>query len=76
MLFATTPTPRTAAASSGSLRAGHQWDYPNAWAPLVHMLVEGCAGFGGAEGGALAADVVGARAGARKTRTPQLYSCD
>ena len=36
---------------------GHQWDFPNAWAPLVHMLVEGCAGWGGDEGKALAADV-------------------
>tara|TARA_B110000977_G_scaffold142731_3_gene181229 strand:+ start:40094 stop:42256 length:2163 start_codon:yes stop_codon:yes gene_type:complete len=31
-------------------RTGHQWDYPNAWAPLVHMLVEGCDLFGGDEG--------------------------
>jgi alpha,alpha-trehalase len=31
-------------------RTGHQWDFPNAWAPLVHMLVEGCDGFGGDEG--------------------------
>ena len=36
---------------------GHQWDFPNAWAPLVHMLVEGCTAFGGNEGRALASSV-------------------
>ena len=36
---------------------GHQWDFPNAWAPLVHMLVEGRAEYGGAEGEALAQSV-------------------
>jgi len=36
---------------------GHQWDYPNAWAPLVHALCEGCDAFGGDAGGKLARDV-------------------
>ena len=35
-------------------RTGHQWDFPNAWAPLVHMVVEGCHSFGGEEGRVLA----------------------
>ena len=35
-------------------RTGHQWDFPNAWAPLVHMVVEGCHVFGGEEGRVLA----------------------
>ena len=35
-------------------RTGHQWDFPNAWAPLVHMVAEGaiCSGGGGAGAGA------------------------
>ena len=36
---------------------GHQWDYPNAWAPLVHAIVEGLDACCGAEGAALARDV-------------------
>ena len=32
---------------------GHQWDWPNAWAPLQEMLIEGCENAGG-EGHALA----------------------
>ena len=66
-------TAATAAAAVASLRdsglvlpggvatslahTGHQWDFPNAWAPLVHMLAEGCDAFGGAEGRALARGV-------------------
>ena len=36
---------------------GHQWDFPNAWAPLVHALCEGCDAFGGDAGGQLAREV-------------------
>ena len=36
---------------------GHQWDYPNAWAPLVHALCEGCDAFGGDAGRKLAREV-------------------
>ena len=36
---------------------GHQWDYPNAWAPLVHSLCDGCERYGGVKGAALARDV-------------------
>eukprot|EP00959_Pyramimonas_sp_CCMP1952_P119318 2494515-Pyramimonas_sp.AAC.1 len=25
------------------VKSGHQWDFPNAWPPLQHMLVEGLA---------------------------------
>ncbi|KAF6257659.1 trehalase-domain-containing protein [Scenedesmus sp. NREL 46B-D3] len=33
---------------------GQQWDYPNGWPPLQHMLVEGASMYGGAEGDAFA----------------------
>jgi len=29
---------------------GCQWDYPNAWPPLQHMLAEGCAAYGASDG--------------------------
>jgi alpha,alpha-trehalase len=40
--------------ASSLRRTGHQWDFPNAWAPLVHALVEGCHLYGGDEGKAFA----------------------
>ncbi len=36
---------------------GQQWDAPNAWAPLQHMLIMGLRGSGTPEGEALAADI-------------------
>jgi alpha,alpha-trehalase len=36
---------------------GHQWDYPNAWAPLVHSICDGCERYGGVKGAAVARDV-------------------
>ena len=39
---------------------GEQWDAPNAWPPLQHMLISGLRGSGVAEGEALAASVASA----------------
>ena len=39
------------------LQTGHQWDFPNSWAPLVHMVVEGCHVFGGEGGRVLAREI-------------------
>ncbi len=36
---------------------GHQWDAPNAWPPLQHMLIEGLSRCGVAEGQRLAQDI-------------------
>ncbi|GFH23877.1 trehalase [Haematococcus lacustris] len=33
--------------------SGQQWDGPNCWPPLLHCLVEGCAGSGGQGSGQL-----------------------
>jgi alpha,alpha-trehalase len=33
---------------------GQQWDYPNGWPPLQHMLIEGASNYGGAPGGEFA----------------------
>ena len=41
-----------------SLRfTGHQWDYPNAWAPLVHVVVEGCREYCGEPGRRFAREI-------------------
>jgi alpha,alpha-trehalase len=40
--------------------SGQQWDYPNAWPPLQHMLVEGLDRCGGATAAALAERIAGA----------------
>ena len=43
---------------ASSLRhTGHQWDYPNAWAPLSHVVVEGLDAHGGDEGKKLAREI-------------------
>jgi alpha,alpha-trehalase len=43
---------------ASSLRhTGHQWDYPNAWAPLAHVVVEGLDAHGGDEGKKLAREI-------------------
>jgi len=34
-------------------QTGQQWDWPNGWPPLQHMLVEGAARYGGTPGGDL-----------------------
>ncbi|XP_024529022.1 probable trehalase isoform X2 [Selaginella moellendorffii] len=39
------------------LQTGQQWDYPNAWAPLQHMIIEGFALTENEEGIALAKDI-------------------
>jgi alpha,alpha-trehalase len=36
-------------------KTGQQWDYPNGWPPLQHMLIEGASSYGGAAGDTLAA---------------------
>ncbi|KAK9830761.1 hypothetical protein WJX74_005988 [Apatococcus lobatus] len=37
--------------------SGQQWDFPNAWAPMQDMIVEGLQSYGGEEGAALAAQL-------------------
>lgn len=39
---------------------GQQWDFPNGWPPLQHMLVAGAARYGGQLGQQLAAQVADA----------------
>lgn len=36
---------------------GQQWDWPNGWPPLQHMLIEGASRYGGEPGDALAGDL-------------------
>ncbi|CAL5360284.1 unnamed protein product [Camellia sinensis] len=53
--------------SSGLIRAvgiatsltnsGQQWDFPNGWAPLQHMIVEGLARSGSKEARSMAEDI-------------------
>ncbi|XP_065858523.1 trehalase isoform X2 [Euphorbia lathyris] len=38
--------------------SGQQWDFPNGWAPLQHMIVEGLAKSGSQEAKSLAEDIV------------------
>ncbi|KAL6760095.1 Six-hairpin glycosidase-like protein [Haematococcus lacustris] len=40
--------------------SGQQWDGPNCWPPLLHCLVEGCAGSGTLAGPGLARQLAGA----------------
>ncbi|ESR52516.1 hypothetical protein CICLE_v10023271mg, partial [Citrus x clementina] len=39
-------------------RSGEQWDFPNGWAPLQHMIVEGFAKSGSQEAKSMAQDIV------------------
>ena len=41
-------------AASTVVDSGQQWDWPNAWPPLQHMLAEGCSLYGGEHGAQLA----------------------
>lgn len=36
--------------AASTYQSGQQWDWPNAWPPLQHMIAEGCAVYGGEEG--------------------------
>jgi alpha,alpha-trehalase len=51
---ATAAAATAAAATSGIAttlyHTGQQWDWPNGWPPLQHMLVEGARNFGGNPG--------------------------
>ncbi|XP_052296068.1 probable trehalase [Citrus sinensis] len=38
-------------------RSGEQWDFPNGWAPLQHMIVEGLAKSGSQEAKSIAQDI-------------------
>ncbi|KAK8963496.1 putative trehalase [Platanthera guangdongensis] len=39
------------------LNSGQQWDYPNGWAPIEHMIVEGLSNSGSRAAGMLAEDI-------------------
>lgn len=39
------------------IRSGEQWDFPNGWAPLQHMIVEGLAKSGSQEAKSMARDI-------------------
>jgi alpha,alpha-trehalase len=43
------PIVNVAGISCSTVKSGEQWDFPNVWAPLTHMLVEGLDEFGGDE---------------------------
>lgn len=47
-----------AGVATSKTNTGQQWDYPNGWAPLQHMIVEGFATYGSHEATALARDIV------------------
>ncbi|GMY30598.1 probable trehalase [Fagus crenata] len=40
------------------MNSGEQWDFPNGWAPLQHMIVEGLARSGSKEARSVAEDIV------------------
>lgn len=46
-----------AGVTTSLIQTGQQWDFPNAWAPLQHMIVEGLAATENEEGIALAREV-------------------
>ncbi|KAF8067132.1 trehalase [Scenedesmus sp. PABB004] len=46
---------RGAGVAASLAATGQQWDAPNGWPPLQHMLIEGAAAHGGAAGAAFAA---------------------
>ncbi|XP_038874264.1 probable trehalase [Benincasa hispida] len=44
--------------ATSMINSGEQWDFPNGWAPIQHMIVEGLARSGLKEARALAEDIV------------------
>jgi alpha,alpha-trehalase len=48
-------TDARAGIAASTARTGQQWDWPNGWPPLQHMLIEGAAQHGGAAGRRFAA---------------------
>ncbi|KAL6545507.1 Trehalase [Orobanche gracilis] len=48
---------RAAGIATSLKNSGQQWDFPNGWAPLQHMIVEGLAKSGSQEAKALAVDI-------------------
>ena len=43
--------------ATSAQRTGHQWDYPNAWAPLQYLVHEGLTSSGGSKGRDLASKI-------------------
>jgi alpha,alpha-trehalase len=41
------PIVDAAGIACSTVKSGEQWDFPNVWAPLTHMLVEGVSEYGG-----------------------------
>ena len=41
------PLVDVAGIACSTVKSGEQWDFPNVWAPLTHMLVEGVSEYGG-----------------------------
>ena len=41
------PIVDVAGIACSTVKSGEQWDFPNVWAPLTHMLVEGVSEYGG-----------------------------
>ena len=41
------PLVNVAGIACSTVKSGEQWDFPNVWAPLTHMLVEGVSEYGG-----------------------------
>ncbi|KAL5814435.1 hypothetical protein ACOSQ4_025076 [Xanthoceras sorbifolium] len=43
--------------ATSTIKSGQQWDFPNGWAPLQHMIVEGLVRSGSQEARSLAEDI-------------------
>ncbi|KAL3499032.1 hypothetical protein ACH5RR_041764 [Cinchona calisaya] len=55
--FRTSGLLRPAGIATSLTNTGQQWDFPNGWAPLQHMIVEGLAMYGSDEANSLAKDI-------------------
>ncbi|KAI9174184.1 hypothetical protein LWI28_013337 [Acer negundo] len=47
----------TAGIATSMIKSGQQWDFPNGWAPLQHMIVEGLVRSGSQEARSMAQDI-------------------
>ncbi|XP_027081797.1 probable trehalase [Coffea arabica] len=55
--FQTSGLLRPAGIATSLTNTGQQWDFPNGWAPLQHLIVEGLVRYGSEEANSLAKDI-------------------
>ncbi|KAL3499182.1 hypothetical protein ACH5RR_038275 [Cinchona calisaya] len=55
--FQTSGLLRPSGIATSLTNTGQQWDFPNGWAPLQHLIVEGLAMYGSEEANSLAKDI-------------------